>query len=291
MDAASATWLAPVIALASAAFFGLMVHLHRKGLDTTDGATGSLINSMALAGMFWLSAPLWMEPGLWRTPGALIFAALGCLFPVGALRLQMLSVPRLGPVLTGAMGAFNPVFAAIPALILFGEYIGPQGWIGLSLMIGGLFAMSVRGRNFRRDWPLWVILIPLTAAAIRGGMQPGMKLALVTAPNAAFGVMVMATVSSALMVGLRIAGGKRLPAPTRGWLWFGLAGMVQGTGLFLLTTALKFGDVVIAAALSSTAPLWALFYGAVVFRREILGARHLMVAALVVAGGALVVTR
>lgn len=291
MEDSLAQWAAPLIALSSAAFFGLLVHFHRRGLDTTDGATGSMVNAAALAGMFWITSPLWLDPGWFRTPGALIFAITGLFFPVGALRLQMLSVPRMGPVLTGAISSFVPFFAALPALVLFGEHLGMQGWLGLGLMTLGLVALTRPGRNFRRDWPIWVVVFPLGAAAIRGGMQPGLKIAMETAPSPAFGVMIMATVSTLLMLVLQVASRKPIAKPTRGWIWFSIAGMTQGMALFLLTTALKIGDVVIAASLSSTAPLWGLFYGAVIFKREVLGLRHLVVAALVVSGGALLVTR
>lgn len=291
MDENLPVWLAPAIALCSAAFFGFLVHLQRRGLDTTDGATGVLVNALALAGMFWITAPFWIDPGWFATRGALIFLIAGLFFPAGTLTLQMLSMPRIGPVLTGALGSFVPFFAAVPALLLFDERLGPQGWLGLGLMTLGLLLVTRNGRNFRRDWPIWMILLPLSAAAIRGGMQPVLKLAMLTAPSPAFGVMVMATVTSVVMLAARLGTGKRLPRPTRGWFWFALAGVVQGTALFLMTTAIKLGDVVVASSLAATSPLWSLLYSVAIFRREVLTPKHLAVALLVVAGGALLVTR
>ena len=55
--------------------------------------------------------------------------------------------------------------------------------------------------------------------------------------------------------------------------------------------ALKVGDVALVSPFGSTTPIWALLYGALIFKRETLGRRHVAVAVLVVLGGSLLVAR
>ena len=64
-----------------------------------------------------------------------------------------------------------------------------------------------------------------------------------------------------------------------------------GGGILSLQLAIQFGDVSLAAPLSSTTPLWTLLLGVMFFRNERITTRHLIMAVLVALGAALVVSR
>jgi drug/metabolite transporter (DMT)-like permease len=67
-------------------------------------------------------------------------------------------------------------------------------------------------------------------------------------------------------------------------------GIVVGLGILLLQAAISGGEVTTAAPLVSTTPLWALVLGLLVFRHESLRPWHGVVALLVAAGAALIVS-
>ena len=93
-----------------------------------------------------------------------------------------------------------------------------------------------------------------------------------------------------MIFGVHVIRHESLGKPNIGWLWFAGAGGVQLLGLVFLAMALRAGDVTIVSPLSSVAPICALLYGALIFKREALGKRHVAVAILLVIGGILLVT-
>ena len=47
-----------------------------------------------------------------------------------------------------------------------------------TLVIGGVALLALRGGSGGRQWPVWVLALPLSAALIRGAIQPVIKTAL-----------------------------------------------------------------------------------------------------------------
>lgn len=280
-----------VVSLISAACFGFSAHFQQSGLDSTDPRAAARINLTTIMALCWISAPFWLDWSMFLTPGALIFASIGVLFPFLTMQLQIASVPRVGAVLTIAIGNFVPFFAIFPAILLFDESLGVQGWIGVAVMSGALLASTLRFGGRVREFALWALLLPLTAAALRGFGMPAIKIGQETAPDPMFGLLVMSTVSASLILLMGAALRDRPLPRTDGTIWLVAAGAAQWGGLFFMTVALSIGEVVLVTPIISTAPLWGLAYGAWIFKREVLGLRHALTAALVVAGGILLVTR
>jgi drug/metabolite transporter (DMT)-like permease len=154
-----------------------------------------------------------------------------------------------------------------------------------------LLVAALRSRGLPRHFPLWALALPLGASAIRGFMIPALKIGQETAPNPMFAFLIMASLSTLMISGVHVFRRATLGQINVGWLWFVASGAMQLLGLFLMAMALRVGDVTVVATLSSIAPVWALLYGALMFRRETLGARHVAVAVLVVVGGILLVSR
>lgn len=280
----------PLLALAAAAIFGTVVHLQQIGLDDTDGLTGSLISVGTVAVGFWLFSPLYMEWDEWMTGAALLFAVCGLVFPALAQRLQVAAIHRVGPSLSASVGAFAPVFAVVPAVMILGEPFGLVPAAGLALMIGALVAST--GVRVSGGWHVAALLLPLGAAAARGFTQPIARAGLIEVPDPAFATLVMATVSTIVLAAMTLASPRRrsLLRYRPGMVWFAASGVANGVGILALNAAIGYGGVVIAAPLATTTPLWALLYGAVIFRREKLHVHHGIVAVLVAIGAVLVVS-
>ena len=285
------TILAALLALLSAACFGFVPHIQNKGLDTTDALTASKVNMAAVVAFGLLLTPFYLDWSMFQTRGAWIYAIIGVFFPFLSMQLQIAAIPRVGPTITSALGSFTPFFAIIPAIMLFGEVVSLSGWIGIALMTLGLLAAATRSRGVPRSFPLWALTLPLGTAVIRGFMVPALKIGQETAPNPLFAFLIMASVSTLLIFCVHVIRRETLGKPNAGWLWFAGSGGTQLLGLVFLAMALRAGDIAIVAPLSSIAPIWALLYGALIFKREVLGARHVGVAGLVVIGGILLVAR
>lgn len=285
--------LAAALALSAGAAFGVSAHIQRAALGGMDVRRGTVISVGTMAVLAWLAAPFVLDRAWWGTQAALIFAICGLLFPAASQTLQIVSVQRVGPALSAALGSVAPVFAIIPAVLILGETLNFQGAVGLSIVLAGLILSALGARpGAARQIAFWMLLIPIGASAARGIVQPALKFGLAEVPSPFFATLVMLTVSSAV-VSLRLLRPDRSAKPPsrRGAALFALNGAVTGFGILLLNLAIGMGEVTLAAPLASTAPLWALVFGVVFFRTERIGLRQILLSTLVVIGVALIVTR
>lgn len=282
-----------LLGLGAGALFGFNVHIQRIGLDGTDGLTGAVVSVGSMASLFWLLSPFAVDYAWLLSWGTLIFAAAGLLFPAMGQFLQITSVARVGPAMTAAIGSFAPVFAVVPAIVFLGESFGLQGAIAVALMMTGLALSAIGPRGLPRGWPIWALLLPLGAAAARGLTQPALKYGMIDVPSPFMAAMITATVSTGVLLTLRALRRNVTPLPRvpRAFATFALSGVINGIGILSLAAAIRAGGVTLTAPLAATAPLWSLLFGGILFRRETIGLRHLGVAALVVLGVALLVTR
>lgn len=282
--------LAALLAVSAGFLFALALQMQRTGLGEMDELTGSFVSIAATALVFWLGAPFLIDWAWFARPETLVFAAVGLMFPAIGQRLQVASVRRVGPALTAAFGSFTPFFAVALAILFLGERLSLLGGLGIALLSSGLVLAALGPSTFRGGWPAAALLLPLGASLIRGIQQPATKGGLETLPSAYFATLVMCTVST-LVLGALWAWGRRRSAKNslRGGAIFALSGITNGIGIQALNGAIGLGAVTLVAPLASTAPLWTLALGALIFRNEALGRRHLAVALLVFLGTALVV--
>lgn len=279
-------------ALIAAILFGFNMHVQNRALDDTDPLFGAFLSVATTAGMFWLFSPFVVDWSWWFSRAALLFLGAGLMFPAAGQALQIAAIGRIGPALTSAIGAFVPAFAVLPSVLFLNEPFGWQAFLGFVLMIGGLVFAAVGGKTIRRNWPLWALLLPLGAAIVRGGVQPLVKYAFEFVHSPYFATMVTASMSTLVLAMLVLM--RRRKGPLRrgpGQRFFMFSGVINGLGILSLNQAIGMGQVTIAAPLASTAPLFALLFGALVFKREVLGVRHLLIAMLAVGGAVLIVTR
>ena len=288
-----------VFALTAAVIFSLLIHLQRIYAAGTDGLKGATISVVSTAIFFWAISPLTVEPVWWQNNVIWIFAACGLMFPAMGQLMQILAIQRVGPNVTASVGAFMPIFAITPALFFLGERLGAQGVVGLTILIAGLLIAAYPGRGRARDqsldWPLIFLIFPLGAAMARGITQPLSKFGYTILPEPSFATMIMATVSSGVLILMMLF--RREPRSfavtwsARHTVFFAVNGILNGIGILCLQQSLNIGDVSRTAPLVAMSPLITWIMSALFFRSQNAGWRHFVMAALVVVGGILVVTR
>lgn len=176
---ADAAIQAPTLLALGAAFcFALALILTQYGLRTVPSCRSPIytIGSSMIAA--WLGALLFVDWRGFDWRAVLIFAGIGCVFPVVVSILSVRSNERLGPAVAGAAGNVTPLFAVLFAVLLLGERIGLGQVAGLLLVVAGVAQMALRGGAGGRRWSVWVLALPLAAALVRGAIQPAIKSAL-----------------------------------------------------------------------------------------------------------------
>jgi len=260
---------AAILALGAAFCFALALILTQFGLRSVPSWRSPLYSIVSSNFAAWAGAVLFVDWRGFDLRAAAIFAAVGCVFPVVVSILAVRANERLGPAVAGAVGNVTPVFAVLGAVLFLGEHIGFGQLAGLTLVVGGVALMALRGGTGGRHWSAWVLAIPLAAALVRGAIQPAIKtgLALWHEPLAAAAIGY--AVSSVVIVSL--VGRRALragPANPVGRLWFVAVGLSNGTATFLLYAALGLGSIAVVAPLVAVFPLMAVVMSYLFLRDE-----------------------
>jgi drug/metabolite transporter (DMT)-like permease len=268
---------AAILALGAAFCFALALILTQYGLRTVPSWRSPIYTIGSSMVAAWLCALLFVDWQGFDWRAALIFAGVGCIFPVVVSILSVRSNELLGPAVAGAAGNVTPLFAVLFAVLLLGERIGLGQVAGLVLVVAGVALMALRGGAGGRQWSVWVLALPLAAAVIRGAIQPAIKSALAIwhEPLAAAAIgYSLSTVVILSLVGRRaLAAG---PPDRSGFLWFVGVGMSNGTATFLLYAALGLGSITVVAPLVAIFPLIAVVLSYVLLRDEKLHAIGLL---------------
>ena len=276
------------LALTAAAIWGFNSYIQRMALDHTDARTGALLSVAGLAGMFWIFAPFVIDWAWFTDPAIFIFLGIGLLFPAAGQWLHIAALPKVGPAITSALGAFTPLFSVGIGMVLLAEVVTLQSGFGLTLMILALMLAAWSPKGLVRSFPLWALALPLGASMARGIAQPVTKFGLGVIASPYFAVMIAGSVSTLVLLILwkTYPGDRRINA--RGVRWFLLSGVLNGLGILVLNQAMMTGSLTLVSPVAATTPLFALLFGAVLFRLERLTWRHLWIGLLSVAGGILI---
>jgi drug/metabolite transporter (DMT)-like permease len=282
---------AALLALAAALCFAVALILTQYGLRTMPSwrsplysIGGSMIIACVLAAIF-------VDPAGFQLRAAMIFAGVGIVFPVVVSILSVRSNERLGPAVAGAVGNVTPLFAVLGAVVFLDENLGPGRIAGLALIVGGVALLALRRGAGGRTWPVWVLLLPLSAAVVRGAIQPAIKigLALWHEPMAAAAIgYTMSTIVILSLVGRRAL--REGPADHKGVWWFTGVGVFNGAATFLLYAALGLGSITVVAPLVAVFPLIAVVLSFFFLREERLHAVGLLGIVVSVAGVILLLT-
>lgn len=274
------------LALLAAALLGTAVVLANVGLRYIDSARGALIAIPATTGLYWFLALFLLRTDHWNASAFGIFVAVGIFFPVVVTVLGYESNRLAGPTITGTLAGTTPLFAAFGAIAFLGERLTATVAVGTLAIVLGVVVLSWRGSGRPRSWALWVIGLPLAAAAIRGGALATIKAGLALWPDAFVASLTGYTVSSVTL----LAASRLLPARPRagagraGVPWFVAVGFCNGMGLLAMYAALNHGQVSVVSPVVATYPVFTLALSALFLRDEKLDARVLLGVALTVAG-------
>lgn len=276
---------AAILALGAAFCFALALILTQYGLRSVPSWRSPLYTIGSSMVAAWLGAMIFVDWRGFDGRAALIFAGVGCVFPVVVSILAVRANERLGPAVSAAAGNVTPLFAVLFAVLFLGERLRFGQAMGLLLVVAGVVLMALRGGAGGRHWPVWVLALPLAAALVRGAIQPVIKtgLALWHEPLAAAAIgYSLSTVVIVSLVGRRaLAAG---PPDPIGRLWFIGVGMANGTATFLLYAALGLGSISVVAPLVAVFPLIAVGLSYLLLREEKLHALGLTGIVVSVAG-------
>ncbi len=283
-------WVVP-LALLSAACFAIGLLLTGLGLRHLPPLRGACISVPTTALLMLAAAPFALDLGGFDARGALVFALLGCLFPVSVTLLTFEANRRIGPNLTGALGNVTPLFALLFAVLALGERPGAAQWLAAGVIAAGVAVLGTAGGGAAGPGriALAALALPLAAAVVRGLVPPVVKLGLGLWPDPFAAALLGYLVSAAVLLALGAARGLRpMSAAGPGRAWFLAVGLANGAAVSTMYAALARGPVATVAPLIACYPALTLaLSGPVLGRAAALSWRLAAGVAMTVAGVAL----
>jgi drug/metabolite transporter (DMT)-like permease len=265
---------APALALLAAACFGSALIVIHFGLQHASSYAGAKISLSTTFVLWWVLAPFLLDLSAWHAGAAALFALVGLFYPAAVTVLTNESNRLLGPTLTGTVSSSAPLFATALAVFVLGEHLTPAIVIGGLIIVAALALMSWRRSSETRAG--WRLLLPLTAAVLRGLAQTLSKVGLLLWPNPYAATLIGYSISGAAIWGFaltRRSGGPRGGFDVRAVPWFMAAGVLNGCALLLLYHALHVGRVAVVAPLVALYPLFTMIFSALFIRSEVLTRR------------------
>jgi drug/metabolite transporter (DMT)-like permease len=251
------TSAAIILALGSAFCFGVALLLTQFGLRGLSPLSGAAISIPVSTLLLICAAPVALADGHVSWAAVPIFAAVGLVFP-GVVTLLTFEANRLlGPVITGTRGNLTPLFAVALAVIMLGEPLGLAALSGLLVIVAGIVIMNSSGHAETARWRSWYLLLPLIGAAIRGFVQPAVKLGLEIWPNPVGAALTGYVISSVIVIAATRwrSGSFAASAPTSSRLWFAGVGLCNGLAVLLMYAALANGPVTLVSPVVAIYPL------------------------------------
>jgi drug/metabolite transporter (DMT)-like permease len=261
--------LAVLLAFFSAFAFGTAFVLTQFALRWMPPRLGAAFSVPTSTLLFWCLAPFLVDPSEIDVKAVGLFACVGLFFPATVALLNFESNRLMGPNIAGAVGGLSPVFAVLLALLLLGEHLRILQLLGIAAIAAGV-VLIYRGQwqTFASTGP-WLLVLPLGASAIRGFVQPVIKLGLELWHNPIAAVVIGYTVSSMVLILAALLPRQAIEQrfDRRGAFWFAAVGLCNGSAVLSMYAALGRGPVAIVSPLVATYPLVTVLLSSVLLKR------------------------
>ena len=228
-----------------------------------------------------------------RSPAMIYYVISGCLQPLFARALFYEGITRIGVARAGPLRGSEPLFAALAAVIVFGEQPGLLVYSGTVLIVASLWLISGRQQG-EKEWRLIDAALPISAAVISTISQTLRKQALKIIPNPFVAVAVVTTVSLLLLIGFMLCTRRteQFRINRQSLRFFVCAALLATLAQIANFIALGRGQMSVIIPLLNTTPLFTVLLSAVFLRNvETVNARIVAGAVLMVGGVVMITSR
>ena len=279
-------------AIQAAFLFAVSHVVIRRGLVTSNAATGTIVSIIISAVLLWVVTPIFIPLSSFRTPAIWYFIAGGIFAPGVGRFMTFKAIERVGVARAVPITNTAPMFSSILAVLVVGESWPQQNILGTSLVILGVVILS-HTQTEKSQWRTLDLIYPALAAFAFAVSSNLRKLGLLISSLPLMAATVSATTALVFTVILQQAqGGWRTFVLSRqSFGWFAATGVAHTTAMLSVFYALSSGKIVIVDPLVSASPVLTLLL-ATVFLKELesITPRVVLGAICTVVGSILVVT-
>ena len=282
------------LALFSAAASGISVILVRKHSTESNALNVSLIISWVGMAILWPLAIFLTDFATINLAGILVFAVSGVLTP-GIVRLLYYSgLKKLGAPVNSSVFSVYPLYSVLLAVLLLGEMLSLENWVGVLLVIlgGALVEMSSREINSGVKYNRRNLIFPILGGLTLGVSSIIRKYALDIYNAPVLGVAVAYTFSflphAVMLMGSRST--RKDLSLKRDFRFFWIAGIGQAISWILSFYALSYERVSIITPLLSVEPLFVALFAYIYLKDLEQVSRKLVVSIILTFLGVVLVT-
>lgn len=274
-----------LLALSSAFFIGLNNVLTKKALDSTSIGQAILVSLVVATSIFLIANIVLGKIPLFFVPGAYLFFLAGLFGPGIGRTFNVISAKRIGVSRTIPITGTAAFFATILAILFLGEQSSLYVFLGMAVIVFGIFVLSRRKENGKRIFDKKDLLFPLVSA-LGGGISIAIsKVAIDAVGDPMVGVAL--TLGAALFVVFGYIIGTRrfyhFKIFHKGSIFPVLGGFSMASAFFLNFSALQIGSISVVAPVFSTFPLFGVFLSHFFLNEEITS-RTWFATAIIVSG-------
>ncbi len=279
-------------AIQAAFLFAVSHVVIRRGLVTSNAATGTIVSIIISAVLLWVVTLIFIPLSSFRTPAVWYFIAGGIFAPAVGRFMTFKAIERVGVARAVPITNTYPMFSSILAVLLLGESWPPQNILGTFFVILGIVILS-RTQSEKSQWRKIDLIYPASAAfsfAISSYLR---KFGLLIANLPLMAAVVSATTALVFtMIFQHAQGGwKTFVLSRQSFGWFVATGFAHTTAMLSSFYALSFGKIVIVDPLVSASPVLTLFLSTLFLKElESITPRVVLGAGCTVVGSILVVT-
>ncbi len=279
-------------AIQGAFLFALSHIVIRRGLVTSNAATGTIVSIIISAVIFWVVTPIFVSLSSFKTPALWYFIIGGIFAPAVGRFMTFKAIERVGVARAVPITNTAPMFSSILAVLVVGESWPLQNILGTSLVIFGVVILS-RTQTATSQWRKVDLVYPALAAISFALSSNLRKLGLMIANIPLMAASVSAT--TALVVTLIFhqaqGGWKTFVLSRQSFGWFVAAGIAHTTAMLSVFYALSDGKIVVVDPLVNASPVLSLFLSAIFLKElESINLRVVIGAGCTVVGSVLIVT-
>ncbi|MGE0626915.1 MAG: EamA family transporter [Hyphomicrobiaceae bacterium] len=253
-------WL---FSFASAILFALGLNVSRLAMNHISSALGSMISIPTACVLFWLSSPFTADFSGWRNDAALLFALTGLFYPAAITIITFEATRILGPNVTSALANLTPLYAVFAGILFLGETLHVPQYAGIALLMLGVTVLTTKRDMGGGNWPLWAIVLPLSASLLRGLGQPLLKVGFTwwNNPRVATLLCYASSATVVIIVGLLRKRATAARFTPKGVAWFMFVGVLNGLATWAGIEAVARGPVSLVVPVVASYPLFTLLIG------------------------------
>jgi len=258
-----------LLAVMSTLCFGVAMVTARVGLRHLDARAAAAVSIPMATLLFVAAAPFTIDFASFNLAAVIIFAVVGLFYPALVTLLTFRSNEELGPTVTSAISGTAPLFAMLAAALFLHERVPPQATLAAVGVAAGVALMSWNPRSAHKRLAGKALLWPVAGAILRGFAQAGAKAGLLLWSNPFAASLAGYLISTVTVLGVSQARGNQRRKLTRsGLIWFAITGVLNGSALVLMYSALALAPVSTVAPIIAAYPLVTVIVSAFFLRTE-----------------------